>query len=506
MDVLVSAFLSGFSPMALVYVALGVIMGIVVGAIPGLGPSMAIAIATPLTFTMQPVMAIGFLVGIMKGGNYGGSLASVLLNTPGDAAAVATTLDGYPMAQQGKGIKAIKMSLFASVFGDISTTLLLILVAGPVAGIALKLGPSEMGALVIFALTIIAALESSSLCKGILAASLGVLISTIGLDPVGGNPRLSLGIYQLEGGIRLIALAIGTMAMAELIIQSEKSADAECGPAAVMVQLSSDPKDKNLSFGEFISHWKTLLRSTGIGAGIGALPGIGAAVAGFLAYGTAKNASNDPDSFGKGNIDGVAAPESANSAVVSASLIPLLTLGIPGSVTAAMLIGAFLLQGVTPGPLMYENQPEMIYGIYGTLVAGNLLLLVLGYATMKHMTRVLCVPTVILMPCIMFVCMLGSYMETGAVFSVVSMGALAIFGYFLKKLKFSFVCVIVGYILGPLLELYVQQVVIGADGDYLSVLMRPGTDVIVLSNIFFLVWIALRNRKRKAAKAASAGA
>ncbi len=503
MDTLISAFLGGFSPFALLYVAIGVFLGIIVGAIPGLGPGMAIAIATPMTFTMQPVMAIGFLVGIMKGGNYGGSLASVLLNTPGDAAAVATTLDGYPMAQQGKGLKAIKMSLFASVFGDISTTLLLILVAGPVAGIALKLGPSEMGALVIFALTIIAALESASLCKGILAAALGMLISTVGLDPVAGNPRLTLGVYQLEGGFRLIAMAIGTLAMAELIIQSEKEPDAECGASAAMVKFSNNPKDSKLSFREFISHWKTLLRSTGIGAGIGALPGIGAAVAGFLAYGTAKNAAEDPDTFGKGNIDGVAAPECANSAVVSASLIPLLTLGIPGSVAAAMLIGAFMLQGVTPGPLMYENQPEMIYGIYGTLIAGNLLLLLIGFFTMKYMTMVLCVPTVILMPCIMFVCMLGAYMETGTVFQVVSMGGLAIFGYFLKKLKFSFVCVIVGFILGPLLELYVQQVVIGADGDYLAVITRPGTAGIVIFNIVFLVYIAIRNRKRMIQKARS---
>ncbi len=501
MDMFLSAFLSGFTPSVLLFVAAGVAVGIVVGAIPGLGGGMAIAIATPLTFTMPPVMAIGFLLGIMKGANYGGSLSSVLLNTPGDAAAVATTFDGYPMAQQGRGMKAIKMSLFASVFGDIATTLLLIMVAGPIAGVALKLGPSEMGALVIFALTIIAALESASLCKGILAAALGMLISTVGLDPVGGNPRLTLGIYQLEGGIRLIAMAIGTMAMAELIIQSEKKPDPECGNAAAMVSFSDRPEDRDLSFGEFIRHWKTLLRSTGIGAGIGALPGIGAAVAGFLAYGTAKSASDDPDSYGKGNIDGVAAPESANSAVVSASLIPLLTLGIPGSVMAAMLIGAFMIQGVTPGPLMYENQPEMIYGIYGTLISGNLLLLVIGLFSIRYITRVLCVPAVYLMPCIMFVCMLGAYMETGTVFPVVSMGALAIFGYFLKKLRFSFVCVIVGFILGPLLELYVQQVVIGADGDWLSVISRPGTAAIVSFNALFLIWTAVRGRRKRAAKA-----
>ena len=497
MDILLASFLGAFTPSVILYVAAGVFLGLAVGAIPGLSPAMAIALAVPLTYTLSPVASIGFLVGVYKGGSYGGSLSAILLNTPGAAEAAATTFDGYPLARQGKGMKAIKMSLIASVFGDIFSTLLLIAVAAPIAGLALKMGPSEMCALIIFSLTLIAVLESGSLLKGILATCIGMLLSTVGMDPVAGMPRMTLGIYQLESGLRLIAVAIGTLALAELVIQSE---DTELGKnaSASMLTFSNKPEDNALSFREVLAHWRTLLRSVFIGAGVGALPGLGAAVAGFLAYGAARSASSHPETFGKGELDGVAAPESANNAVVGASLIPLFTLGIPGSVSAALLIGAFMLQGVTPGPLMFEQHPEMIYGIYGSLVVGNIMLLVIGYLGIRLFTRILGVPRVILMPCIMFICLVGAYMESPTVFSVGSMAALALLGYFMKKLKFSFVCFIVGFILGPMLELYIQQVVIGAAGDYVSVLCRPFTALVLVCTVLFVGMVAYKRMKQNA--------
>ncbi|MBR4423826.1 MAG: tripartite tricarboxylate transporter permease [Mailhella sp.] len=494
MDIMLASFLGAFTPVVLMYVGAGVFLGLAVGAVPGLSPAMAIALAVPLTYTLSPVAAIGFLIGVYKGGSYGGSISSILLNTPGSAEAAATIFDGYPMAKQGRGMKAIKMSLFSSVFGDICATFLLIVIAGPIAGLALKMGPSEMAAIIVFSLTLIAVLESGSLFKGILATCIGMMLSTVGMDPVAGAPRMTLGIFQLESGIRLIGVCIGTLAMAELIIQSE---DPNLGRLASesMVKFSPRPEDNNLSFREFYSHWKTLLRSVGIGSGIGALPGLGAAVAGFLAYGAAKSSSSHPDTFGKGELDGIAAPESANSSVVSASLIPLFTLGIPGSVTAALLIGAFMLQGVTPGPLMFEQHPDMIYGIYGSLIAGNLLLLAIGYLGIRLFTKVLGVPRIILMPCIMFICLIGAYLESPSIFSVGSMAALAVLGYFMKKLRFSFVCFIVGFILGPLLELYIQQMVIGAAGDYAGVITRPGTFGILAATLIFIGSVAYRRFK-----------
>ncbi|WP_273525366.1 tripartite tricarboxylate transporter permease [Mailhella massiliensis] len=497
MDILLASFLGAFTPSVMIYVAAGVFLGLAVGAIPGLSAAMAIALAVPLTYTLSPVASIGFLVGVYKGGSYGGSLSAILLNTPGAPEAAATTFDGYPLARKGKGMKAIKMSLVASVFGDVFSTLLLIAVAAPIASLALKMGPSEMCALIIFSLTLISVLESGSLFKGILATSFGMLLSTVGMDPVAGMPRMTLGIFQLESGLRLVAIAIGTLALAELIIQSE---DPDLGKdsSASMLNFSKNPEDNSLSFREVCSHWRTLLRSVFIGSGVGALPGLGAAVAGFLAYGAARSASKNPENFGQGELDGVAAPESANNAVVGASLIPLFTLGIPGSVTAALLIGAFMLQGVTPGPLMFEQHPEMIYGIYGSLVVGNIMLLVIGYLGIRLFTRILGVPRVILMPCIMFICLVGAYLESPTVFSVGSMVALALLGYFMKKLKFSFVCFIVGFILGPMFELYVQQVVIGASGDYLSVLCRPATAVILLCTAGFVAMVIYRRMNRNA--------
>lgn len=497
MDLLLASFLGAFTPSIMMYVAVGVFLGLAVGAIPGLSPAMAIALAVPITYTLSPVASIGFLVGVYKGGSYGGSLSAILLNTPGAAEAAATTFDGYPLAKQGKGMKAIKLSLFSSVFGDVFSTLLLIAVATPIASLALKMGPSEMCALIIFSLTLIAVLESGSLLKGLLATSIGMLLSTVGMDPVSGTPRMTLGIFQLESGLRLIAIAIGTLALAELVIQSE---DPELGKdsSASMLSFSKNPEDNVLSFREFVSHWRTLLRSVFIGSGVGALPGLGAAVAGFLAYGAARSASKHPETFGKGELDGVAASESANNAVVGASLIPLFTLGIPGSVTAALLIGAFMLQGVTPGPLMFEQHPDMIYGIYGSLIVGNIMLLAIGYLGIRLFTRILGVPRVILMPCIMFICLVGAYLESPSIFSVGSMAALALLGYFMKKLKFSFVCFIVGFILGPMFELYVQQVVIGASGDYLSVLCRPVTAVILLCTVVFVATVMYRQKKKHA--------
>ncbi len=493
-EVMLAGFLGAFTPVVVFYAAAGVFLGLAVGAVPGLSAAMAIALAVPMTYTLTPVAAIGFLIGVYKGGSYGGSLSAILLNTPGCAEAAATIFDGYPLAQQGKGLRAIKMSLFASALGDIAATLLLILVAAPIASLALKMGPSEMAALIIFSLTLISVLESGSLCKGLMATSIGMLLSTIGLDPVEGSPRMTLGIFQLESGLRLIGIAIGMLALAELVIQSETPVEKD---KISMVAFSQKAEDRNLSFREFIRHWKTLLRSVVIGSGVGALPGLGAAVAGFLAYGAARSASPHPEQFGKGCLEGVAAPESANSSVVSSSLIPLFTLGIPGSVTAALLIGAFMLQGVTPGPLMFEQHPDMIYGIYGSLIIGNVMLICIGYLGIKLFTRILSIPRIILMPCIMFICLVGSYLESPTIFSVGSMVVLALLGYFMKKLKFSFVCFIVGFILGPMLELYIQQMVIGAAGDYLPTLCRPGTMGILLATAAFVLYNGYKHWKSK---------
>ncbi len=492
--ILTSGFLDAFNFYTIVYISLGVFLGLGVGAIPGLSGAMAIAIGTPLTYSMTPVMAIGFLVGINKGGAYGSSLSAILLNTPGSAESVATTFDGFPLTKQGKAMKAIKMSLFASVFGDVFSTFLVILIAAPIASFALGMGPSEIFSLIILALTLIAALESGSLTRGLLATSLGMFLSLIGMDPVMGESRLTFGIVNLEAGISLVGLAIGMLAFSELIIQTEKEDDGECVDVAT-ITYSSNPADNRVSFKEFCSTIRTMFQSSVIGSFIGAMPGLGASIAGFLSYGLAKKVSKEPEKFGNGSLAGVAAPESANNAVLGSALIPLFTLGIPGNVATAILIGAFVLHGVQPGPLMFEQHSAMVYGIYGTMIIGNICLLVIGYYGILFFAKLLCFPRVIIFPIILFICLMGAYFNDSFTFSVGLTVACAVIGYFIKKIKLSFVCFMVGFVLGPMLELTLQQMLITYDSNIFSVLTRPATLTIWFIIFAFIAWRIISVRK-----------
>lgn len=498
MDVLISSFFGAFTFDTFFYVALGVFLGMGVGAIPGLSGPMAIAIGTPLTYTMNPIAAIGFLVGINKGGAYGSSLSAILLNTPGSNESAATTTDGYPLCQQGKAIKAVRMSLFASVFGDVFSTLLVILVAAPIASLALGMGPSEILSLILLSFTLIAALETNSLGKGFLSASIGMFISLIGMDPTLGESRLTFGLVNLESGISLVGLSIGLLAFSELIIQNESTSNTnnECIEAATVV-FSKNPEDKKVSLQELKPTVKPMIQGSLIGSLVGALPGIGAAVAGFLAYGIAKKSSKNPEKFGHGALEGVAAPESANNAVMGSALIPLFTLGIPGNIATAILIGAFILHGVAPGPLMFEQHGDLVYGIYGAMIIGNICLLVIGYYSIFFFAKLLCFPKVIIVPSILFICLMGAYYDNSFTFSVGIMIACSILGFIIKKTDLSIVCFIVGFILGPMLELSFQKTLISFHGDYLSILSRPITVMVWVAIIGFILMQAFSKKTKK---------
>lgn len=496
MDLILDGFLNAFTISTIIYVALGVFLGLGVGAIPGLSGAMAIAIGTPLTYSMAPITAIGFLIGINKGGAYGSSLSAILLNTPGSTESAATVFDGYPLCQQGKAMKAIKISLIASCFGDVFSTLLVIAIAAPIASFTLGMGPSEIFSLLVFSLALIAALESTSLTKGLLAISIGMFLSLIGMDPVLGESRLTFGIINLEAGINLVGLAIGMLALSELIVQTEKEVDFECIDGAA-VTFSKNPEDNNVSLTELKSIARPMLQGSLIGSVIGALPGLGAAVAGFLSYGMAKKSSKHPEKFGHGSLEGIAAPESANNAVLGSALIPLFTLGIPGNVATAILIGAFVLHGVQPGPLMFEQHGEMVYGIYGAMVIGNIALLVIGYYGTQFFAKLLCFPRIIILPVIMFICLMGAYFNDSFTFSVGIMVVCAVVGYFLKKIHLSFVCFIVGFILGPMLELSLQQMLITYSDDLTTILTRPATVIIWIGIIGFIAWQIISSFKTK---------
>ncbi len=358
LSVILAGLGDAFSLTNLFFVVFGVVVGQFVGAVPGIGPVMAMAIAVPFTFALDPLPAIAFPVGVNKGGLVGGAVPAVLMNRPGTPDAAATALDGYPLAKRGKPLKASEMALFASVTGDTFSDIVLITVSAPLAILALRMGPVEILALMVFAFSVLAGLVGKSLIKGVIAAALGLLFASIGSDPENYTPRLIFGFWDLYDGLPLASVAIGMLAISEILRRlSEAHGSVK---SAIEVRDTGDPDDRRVTWAEYWSCRFVMLRGAVTGTILGALPGIGSTAAAFMSYAFTKAASKEPQSFGKGNIQGIAATELANSAVVGANLIPLLTLGIPGSVGAAMIISAFMIHGMQPGPLLFETQGRLV--------------------------------------------------------------------------------------------------------------------------------------------------
>jgi len=496
-ELIIAGFTDSLHPLNLLFVLVGVTAGMIAGAIPGVNGPMAIALCIPLSYYMSPVSAIGFLVGLNKGAFYGGAISAVLLNTPGTPEAAATSWDGYPLAKQGKGEKALRMALYSSVTGDFFATWVLILVAAPLAAVALYMGPPEIFALICLAMTIIAGLGTQSLARGLMAGALGIFVGTIGMEPVSALPRLTFGLYQLERGIALIPIGIGMLAFAEIIIQLERRKNNKGDGTEATLSFSSKPEDRFISWREYRANIKTLLRSAVAGTAIGAMPGLGAPVASFFAYDQAKKRSKNPEEFGKGTLEGIAASESANSAVCASSLIPLFTLGIPGNVAAALLIGAFIIHGMIPGPLMFEENAQFIYSIYGSLIIANIFLLGVGRAGLRTFCKAVQTPAPILYPIIIFTCIMGSYLGAYNVFDVILMLFFAFLAYFMNKFDFSHICFIIGFILTPIWETALQQVIIASELNPFMFFRRPVAMILMCVTGYIVIKTSLGAIKKR---------
>lgn len=486
----------------LLFVVCGVALGQFVGAVPGLSAPMAIAIAVPFTFTLSPLAAIAFLVGVGKGGTVGGAIPAVLINTPGSPEAAATALDGAPLARQGKPLKAMKMALYASVTGDTMSDIVLIVAAPPLAILALRMGPVEVACLMIFSLTIIAGLVGDSTAKGLIAGAFGIVCASVGLDPEHGSPRLTFGFFELDDGLPLSAVAIGVLAVAQILIQlSRRGAATE---AAIVVDANQPAADKRVSFAEYWACRTTMLRGGAIGTVVGAIPGIGASAAAFLSYSIARRSDPDPHSFGKGNIKGVAASEAANSAVMGANLIPLLTLGVPGNVVAALIIGAFVIQGIQPGPLLFQEQGRLIYGLFGAMMMANVMNLCIGLFGLRLWSFVVKAPASVIFPTALILCMTGVYLTTGGIFGVALMFAFAVIGYLMRAFGFSVVAFIIAFVLGRPLELSLAQALIVTQGELGRLADHPVGLALLALSLLSVYWLGLR--KPKGIKAERAGA
>ncbi|ORE91037.1 hypothetical protein ATO13_21061 [Stappia sp. 22II-S9-Z10] len=421
----------------------GVMIGVTIGSIPGLTATMAVALALPFTFSLPPVTGILLLVGIYKGGIFGGSISAILIRAPGTPAAACTTLDGYPMARRGEAGKALEMALYASCIADVISNLALIFLAGMIASIALQFGAPEYFWLIAFSLTIVISISGSSLTKGLISGLVGVLLSTVGLDLVYGTQRLTFDNFNLMGGIGYIPLLIGLFAIPEVIeFYLQRTG-----------HLEANKSDRTrVSWPEFRRSLPTIVRGSLIGVALGSVPGIGATAASFLSYGEARRASKHPETFGRGEIQGVAAAESGNNGVAGATLIPLLALGIPGDVVTAVILGAFMLQGLTPGPLMFQDNIDLIYALFAGMIVASVVLFVVGRFAIRHFARIADIPRHILIPMVLLFCVFGSYAVQNQMFDVVVMLAFGVLGFLMARVGMASAPLLIGFILGPLFE------------------------------------------------------
>lgn len=478
----------------LLAIGIGVNIGIIMGAIPGLTGAMAIALIIPMTFTMSPSVAIPMLLGIYKGGIFGGSVPAILLNTPGSPASAATAIDGYAMTKQGRGLKALKTALYASFIGDTFSDLCLLFVASPLAALALKCGPADYAAIIIFSLTIVAAVSGESLVKGMIAAALGMIFAMVGLDPILGTTRLTFGSAAMSGGINLLPMLIGLMAMSEIFSQmAQLMAGAKVQKAIEYKSLGR--KENKLALSEIKSLLKPVFRSSIIGTLIGALPGIGPTTAAFLGYSEAKRISKHPERFGKGALEGVAAAEAGNNAVCGANLIPLLSLGIPGDIVAAMLVGAFMIQGMRLGPLLIKEQPGVVYSILIGLLICDVAYRLFGTLFIRFAVKATKTPKVILLPIVSVLCIAGAYGVRGDIFDVQVMFIFGVLGFVLQRYGFTLPPVLIAFILEPMLENSFRQAMILYDWDLKVFVTRPVSAIFLLLTVLSAVSIVRRARK-----------
>jgi len=477
--------------------ALGIFLGSLLGAIPGLNGTMAIALLIPITFTWTPLFSIAMLIGCWKGSVYGGSISAILLNAPGTPEAAATALDGYPLTKKGKAGKALKMALYASVFGAVISDILLFGAAPPISALALMFGPPELATLILFALVVVAGTGSRSAIKGLLSTALGLLFASVGLDPITTQRRFTFGSLDLDSGIGLLAMLIGLLVMSEVLIQMEEGWSTAPGEA---LKKSSNRDDSRVTWKELKGCIGTIVRSSLLGSFCGALPGVGSITAAFMGYDQARRTSKNPEDFGKGELKGVAAPEAANNAVCGAGLIPMVTLGIPGALSVAVIMGAFMIHGLAPGPMLMIEHPETIYGMFMILIISDFFMLVIPLPLMKIGQKVIMVPRSYLFPVILILCGVGAYGTHQNLFDVKVMVFFGIVGYLLKKWGLSPAAMLIAFILGPMAEVYLRQGLKMSGGDPLIFVTRPLAVLFLLLAVAMIVWTVWRQKRESSRK------
>lgn len=463
---LLSAFGLLFEPFTLALLVVGIVLGLVIGILPGLGPPIAIALALPFTFYMDAVPSMVLLLGIYSAAIYGGSISAIAVGIPGTGAAIATVQDGHKMFKAGRGGEALGFSLTGSIIGGLFSAVCLALIAPLLADLAVKFGPREYLAISVFGLIVVVRVAGKSLAKGLLAGALGIFLTTWGLDELNGTERYTFGTYYLYEGLPLVPFLVGLFAMSEVLIGAER--------AARKVDFSTDSLSVKLPGLKTLGRMKdVILRSSLIGTVIGIIPGEGAAVGAFFAYSEAKRRSKDPEAYGTGIPEGIVAPETANNATVGGALVPTLTLGVPGSPAAAVLLGALLIQGLTPGPKLFSEEPDLMYAIFMGLFLINILMMFIGLIAIRFAAQLIRVPTSVIVPTVLLLSFVGIYSVSNSFFNVSVLLGAGILGYVVRKLGYSIAPLSIGFVLGPILENSLRQSLTIADGSVAEFFNTP---------------------------------
>ncbi|CAN7431483.1 tripartite tricarboxylate transporter permease [Phyllobacterium sp. LjRoot231] len=482
-------FATAASPYNLLFCFIGVILGTLIGVLPGIGATATIAMLLPLTFQLEPVSSLIMLAGIYYGAQYGGSTTAILINMPGESSSAVTAIDGYQMARKGRAGAALAIAAIGSFFAGTVSTILVAVFAPPLTAIALRFGSAEYFSLMIVGLVSSVALAHGSVVKALGMVALGLLLGLVGTDIYTGTPRFNLGILELSDGLNFVALAVGVFGIAEILrnLENEHERDVVIKKVSNLMPTRED--------------WKAMaapiLRGTAIGSALGILPGGGAILASFASYTVEKRISKTPGEFGKGAIAGVAGPESANNAGAQTSFIPMLTLGIPANPVMALMIGAMIIQGIVPGPNVATEQPALFWGIIASMWIGNLMLIMLNLPLIGLWVKLLTIPYYMLFPAIIAFCSIGVYSVNSNVFDLYAVAFFGLIGYGLAKLRCEPAPLLLGFVLGPLLEEHLRRAMIMSRGDPTTFVSRPISLVLLLLAAAVLVVVLLPSIRKK---------
>ena len=493
---MLDAFLLGGSQVlsldTLIYMAIGTVAGVIAAAIPGFTITMAIVLTLPLTFAMEPLQGISVMLAVYVGGYTGGLISAALLGIPGTPSAVATTFDAFPMARGGQPGRALSMGIWASFFGTLISTVVLILAAPPLAMFAVRLGPWEYFSLIVFALTIVASLVGASLIRGLIAGVIGLVLATIGPDPMMGRPRLDFGIDMLAPGLPFLVVLIGIFAISQLMSEVEDVGEVRSGTALAAKDIDFQVWSV---MREVLMRPVNLVRSSIVGVLIGALPGAGGSIANLLAYDQAKRASKTPEKFGTGIPEGVVASEAGNSATAGGGLIPLIALGIPGSAVDAILMASLMVHGISVGPRLIMDNADLVYGMFIAMVVASLLMLIICSFSMRFFLRVTEIPKWAIVPAVIVCTVVGSFALNNRATDIYLLGYVGLAGYTLRALDYPLAPLVLGVILGPIAETNLRRALM-TNPEWTTFFTRPVSLIFLIAAVLSIGW-AIRQHRRK---------